>query len=272
MKVNNEKVKWKNLNNGDKFKIILFLFIRVIVIGLIVAAIFELIFAQDNDAQSKAEVRSRTAFILVNSVLTLGATILPSLIEHQLKVEIPSLMEIIFIVFTFLALILGEIANFYAKFEWWDDMLHGSSGILITSLGFIVLNTLNKSDKISSKMNPLFVCIFAFCFSVCIGALWEIIEWTIDGIAGTNMQRFSDNDTRVLFEGRDALRDTMGDIILETCTSLIVAIIGYIDLRCRKQFVPNLVLASSSDKNEELSDELKEEIKEESKQNVSLKE
>ena len=135
MKVNNEKVKWKNLAKSDKFKIILFLLIRIIVIGLIVASIIELIFAQDNDAQSKAEVRSRTAFILVNSILTLGATILPSILEHQLKVEIPSLMEIIFIVFTFLALILGEIANFYAKFEWWDDMLHGSSGILITSLG-----------------------------------------------------------------------------------------------------------------------------------------
>lgn len=269
MKVNNEKVKWKNLTKSDKFKIILFLLIRIIVIGLIVTSIIELIFAQDNDAQSKAEVRSRTTFILVNSVLTLGATVLPSILEHQLKVEIPSLMEIIFIVFTFLALILGEIANFYAKFDWWDDMLHGSSGILITSLGFILLNTLNKSDKVASKMNPLFVCIFAFCFSVCIGALWEIVEWTIDGIAGTNMQRFSDNDTRALFEGREALRDTMGDIILETCTSFVVAIIGYIDLRCRKQFVPNLVLASTTEK-EESKDKSKEEIKEESKQNVSL--
>ena len=119
-------------------------------------------------------------------------------------------------------------------------------------------------------MNPLFVCIFAFCFSVCIGALWEIVEWTIDGIAGTNMQRFSDNDTRALFEGREALRDTMGDIILETCTSFVVAIIGYIDLRCRKQFVPNLVLASKTvSKSKE---ESKEEIKEESNQKETLKE
>ncbi len=252
MKVNNEKVKWKELKKSDKFKIILFFLIRVIVVGLIVTSIIELIFAEANDSMSKEEVRSRTSFILINCILTLGATILPSLLEHQLKVEIPSLMEIIFIVFTFLALILGEIANFYAKFDWWDDMLHGSSGILITSLGFIVLNTLNKSDKIASKMNPLFVCIFAFCFSVCIGAIWEIIEWTIDGIAGTNMQRFSDNYTRVLFEGRDALRDTMGDIILETCTSFVVAVIGYIDLRCRKQFVPNLVLESKPSENNKI--------------------
>ncbi len=247
MKVNNKKVNWKKLNKKDKFKIILFILIRIIVVGLIIGALFELIFAKENESMSKAEVRSRAAFILLNSSLTLGATILPSIIEHQLKVEIPSLMEIIFIVFTFLALILGEISNFYAKFDWWDDMLHASSGILITSLGFIVLNTLNKSDKIASKMNPIFVCIFAFCFSVCIGALWEIIEWTIDGISGSNMQRFSDNETRALFEGRDALRDTMSDIILETCTSFVVAVIGYIDLRCRKQFVPNLVLQSKND-------------------------
>lgn len=244
MKIEGSKVKWKDLKKSDKTKVILFFLIRLIVVGLIITSIFELIFAKENDTMSKEEVRSRTAFILTNCVLTLGATMLPSILERQLKVEIPSLMEIIFVVFTFLALILGEIGNFYAKFDWWDDMLHGSSGILITSLGFIVLNTLNKSDKVASKMNPVFICIFAFCFSVCIGAIWEIIEWTIDGFAGTNMQRFSDNDTRVLFEGRDALRDTMGDIILETCTSLVVAVIGYIDLRCRKQFVPNLVLHS----------------------------
>lgn len=255
MKIEERKVKFKELKKSDKFKVLLFIFIRVIVALLIVASILELIFAKENDSMSKAEVRSRDAFILLNASLMLGATILPSILEHQLKIEIPSLMEIIFVVFAFLALILGEIGNFYAKFSWWDDMLHGSSGILITSLGFIVLNTLNKSERIASKMNPLFICIFAFCFSVCIGALWEIVEWTIDGIAGTNMQRFSDNYSRELFMGRDALRDTMGDIILETCTSAIVAIIGYIDLRKRKQFIPNLVLKSK----EEDSSSFKEE-------------
>lgn len=251
MKFEEIKGKWKSFKRSDKVKVVLFFLIRISIVGLIIAALLELIFAQGNDSMSKSEVRSRDAFILLNSFLMLGATILPSILEHQLKIEIPSLMEIIFVVFAFLALVLGEISNFYAKFDWWDDMLHASSGILITSLGFIVLNTLNQSDRIASKMNPIFICIFAFCFSVCIGALWEIVEWTVDGIAGTNMQRFSDSYTRVNFEGRDALRDTMGDIILETCTSAVVAVIGYIDLRKRKQFIPNLVLKSKNDKDKD---------------------
>ncbi|MCR5786645.1 MAG: hypothetical protein K6G28_03015 [Acholeplasmatales bacterium] len=239
---------FSELRKDEKINLIVFITVRVIVLLLIMWAIADTIKAHTTGSTNTSEIRSRAIFVLTNCVIMLIASFLPSILEHTWKVEIPSVMEIVFIVFCFLCLVLGEIGNFYAKFKWWDSMLHASSGFLITALGFVVLNTLNKSDHIYTRMSPVSVCIFAFCFSVSIGAIWEIIEWTIDGSAGTNMQRFRYNyDSQVLFMGREALRDTMKDLILDTLGSLAVSIFGYIDLKNKKTFVPNLVLASTDE-------------------------
>lgn len=246
------KNKFSNMSKMDRVRWLIFIFVRIIVLILIALAILLIATAKDSESVSAEEIESRGVFVLANAILMLIASFLPSILERAWKVEIPSFMEILFIVFCFLSLILGEIANFYSYFYGWDSMLHASSGVLITSLGFIVLNTLNKSDHISSKMSPIFVCIFAFSFSLAIGALWEIVEYVLDSINGTNMQRYRDNfNETILFCGREALKDTMKDIILDATGSFIVAIIGYIDLKCHKVFVPKLVLESKEIKKEE---------------------
>jgi uncharacterized membrane protein YjdF len=234
---------FSDLKKNEKISLIIFILIRITVCILMIWSIISFIKAHNNTLITAEGVRSRQAFVFFNCFVMLMASFLPSILEHSWKIEIPSFMEMVFVIFCFLCLVLGEIGNFYAKFRWWDSMLHTASGLLITSLGFVVLNTLNKSDHIYTKLSPLSVCIFALCFSVSIGAIWEIIEWILDGIAGTNMQRFRDNyDSSLLFIGRDALRDTMKDLILDLLGSLIVSLLGYIDLKRKKNFVHNLVL------------------------------
>ena len=79
------------------------------------------------------------------------------------------------------------------------------------------------------NLSPFFVAFFAFCFALAAGAVWEIIEFTIDGVLGFNMQKFALQDgTRLV--GRAALSDTMKDIIVDTCGALIAQAAGYLTI------------------------------------------
>ena len=56
--------------------------------------------------------------------LTLGLLILPSILTRRLKIELPTTLEIIILLFIFAAEILGEINSFYIRVPNWDTMLH----------------------------------------------------------------------------------------------------------------------------------------------------
>lgn len=224
-----EKIKYEKPKK-EKVKTIIFILTRITVFAIMIAAILEIIFRNDTMDLS------RTIFVLSNATILLGATFLPSIIEHAWKIDIPSVFEIVFIIFAICALLLGEIDSFYIKFSWWDSLLHTSSGCLICCLGFVILNSFNDSEYVKTHMSPIFVCIFAFCFSVSVGAIWEVVEWTADGMNLSNMQRYMDNITGEGFVGRQALMDTMKDIILDVIGAFIIAVIGYIDLHRKKRF------------------------------------
>ena len=86
------------------------------------------------------------------------------------------------------------------------------------------------------NLSPFFVSLFAFCFAVSIGALWEIYEFTFDGLLGFNMQKFMLANGKML-EGNDALRDTMKDIITDSLGAVTATIIGYIGLKKNKTWL-----------------------------------
>ena len=55
--------------------------------------------------------------------LTLVLLIMPSLIQINLKIELPTALEIIMLLFIFAAEILGEIQAYYEKIPMWDTCL-----------------------------------------------------------------------------------------------------------------------------------------------------
>ena len=65
------------------------------------------------------------------------------------------------------------------------------------------------------NLSPVFIAVFAFCFALALGAVWEIYEFTMDSVFGTNMQKYMlDNGTALI--GQAALQDTMKDISVRT--------------------------------------------------------
>src|SRR5699024_2036341 len=122
-------------------------------------------------------------------LLTLALLIAPSLIQINLKIELPTALEITILVFIFAAEILGEIQSYYIKFPFWDTVLHTINGFLMAAIGFALVDILNRSKKFSIQLSPVFLAIVAFCFSMTIGVIWEFFEYGMDQFFGLDMQK-----------------------------------------------------------------------------------
>lgn len=209
-------------------------------------------------------------------VLTLVLLLIPSLIQINLKIELPTALEITILVFIFAAEILGEIQSYYIKFPFWDTVLHTINGFLMAAIGFALVDILNRSKKFSIQLSPVFLAIVAFCFSMTIGVIWEFFEYWMDQFFGLDMQKdtviqgFSSvlldptksnipvpvqDITEVLVNGRNlglggyldiGLIDTMNDLFVNFVGAVLFSIIGYFYVKSRgkgkfaRRFIPRL--------------------------------
>lgn len=189
--------------------------------------------------------RENTEYTLMifQSILGLLSVNLPNFLTKKFKWHIPTLFYVLYIIFLYLSIFVGEVVNFYYRFPLWDDLLHLSSSMMLAMLGFSIIDMMNtdKENK-NIKLSPIFVALFAVTFAVTIGAFWEIYEFVVDGAFGTNMQKFavpSELDDEILADlyGRAALMDTMSDIIIDFLGALFVSAIGYISLKRNKKWI-----------------------------------
>ena len=122
-------------------------------------------------------------------ILTLILLMIPSFIQMELKIELPTTLEIFILIFIFAAEILGEIGSYYTKVANWDTMLHTINGFLAAAIGFSLVDILNRNEKVKVQLSPLFMAVVAFCFSMTIGVMWEFWECGMDLFLGMDMQK-----------------------------------------------------------------------------------
>lgn len=233
-------------------------------------------------------------------ILTLILLIIPSFIQINLKIELPTALEITILLFIFAAEILGEIQAYYLKFPFWDTVLHTVNGFLMAAIGFALVDILNRSKKFSIQLSPAFVAIVAFCFSMTIGVVWEFFECGMDQLFGLDMQKDTIVHTiksvmldptksnrpveirdiqSVMVNGQDlglggyldiGLLDTMKDLFVNFIGAVVFSILGYFYVKKRgkgilaKRFIPRL---KSKD-----ADFLEKAEEEESKEELQAKE
>lgn len=209
-------------------------------------------------------------------ILTLILLIIPSFVQINLKIELPTALEITILIFIFAAEILGEIQAYYLKFPFWDTVLHTVNGFLMAAIGFALVDILNRSKKFSIQLSPAFVAIVAFCFSMTIGVVWEFFECGMDQLFGLDMQKDTIVHTiksvmldptksnrpvgirdiqSVMVNGQDlglggyldiGLLDTMKDLFVNFIGAVVFSILGYFYVKKRgkgilaKRFIPRL--------------------------------
>lgn len=195
--------------------------------------------------------------------LTLLLLVIPSFVQVTFKVELPTTLEIIILLFIFAAEILGEISEFYLMFPFWDTVLHTMNGFLAAAIGFSLVDLLNRSERTVFNLSPLFTAIVAFCFSMTIGVLWEFFEFGMDLIGGYDMQKDTvihmirsvtldpaghnvpyvlDGITETVVNGKElglggyldiGLIDTMEDLIVNFIGAVLFSVIGFFYVKNR---------------------------------------
>lgn len=209
-------------------------------------------------------------------ILTLFLFIIPSFVQVNFKIELPTTLEIIILLFIFAAEILGEISSYYIKYPLWDTILHIINGFLAAAIGFSLVDILNHNEKIKFDLSPLFMAIVAFCFSMTIGTIWEFFEFGMDTFLGYDMQKDTivhtintvyldptrtntvvtiDNIKDVTVNGESlgmggyldiGLIDTMKDLFVNFIGAAIFSAIGYFYVKARgkgkiaRRFIPTL--------------------------------
>lgn len=221
------------------------------------------------------------------ALLTLIMLVIPSFLQVTLKIELPIVLEIVVLLFIFAAEIFGEILGFYVKFPFWDDVLHTLNGFLAAAVGFSLVEVLNKSEKLTFNLSPLFTVMVAFCFSMTIGAVWEIFEFSMDMLGGFDMQKDTvitgissvlldptggntptaiPDITEVYVNGTAlgvggyidiGIIDTMYDLIVNFIGAVIFSVIAYIHIKTQGmgKLISKLVLRRKSAEEDYLENE-----------------
>ena len=226
----------KNEGRLTKGKNLLLGIVFILLVASIIFAVY-MFFQAPEEATGIEGERMKRDYILMILQCTFGALVifLPQRVENHFEIDIPNVIEIIYIIFLFLAIYLGEVRNFYFLFPNWDAVLHFFSAGMLGAVGVMLVNFMKGIEKLNLRLSPGFVSFFAFCFALTSGVVWEIYEFMADGILGTNMQKFITFEGEMLI-GREAVRDTMEDLIVDALGSLLIVLIGYFYLR-RKRVV-----------------------------------
>ncbi|MDR2136105.1 MAG: hypothetical protein LBO76_05770, partial [Treponema sp.] len=108
--------------------------------------------------------RSNREYIKISLQCILGLVLvfLPSALEHKFKITFSNEMHILFVLFLYGAIILGEVRGYYRKFYHWDTLLHTFSGVMLSSFGFCIIDIINKSKKINLGLSDWFMSFFSF--------------------------------------------------------------------------------------------------------------
>jgi len=148
--------------------------------------------------------------------LGLLCTFLPSLLNRNYLLTLPTEFEFLLTLFVYASIGLGEYAGFYTTFWWWDLVLHSGAGFGLGLVGFLILYSFYAKGML--RMHPLLIVVFSFAFSLALGVLWEIFEFSMDHIFLTTMQK-------------SGLMDTMSDLIVDAMGALLISWIGYLHLK-----------------------------------------
>ena len=223
-----------------------------------------------------------SAFICL---LVLALFILPFFIQQNFGIQLPSVLEIIILLFIFAAEILGELECYFITYPNWDSMLHTTTGFLCAATGFALIDILNRNSRIKFQLSPVYVALAAFCFSMTVGVLWEFFEFGMDRVFHLDMQKDTvvqsitsvmldptNSNTPITIDGIHSvavngtdlgfdgyldigLYDTMEDLFVNFIGAVIFSVIGYFYIKHRgkgklaQAFIPTL----SEDEDKETS-------------------
>ena len=118
------------------------LFVYLSLVASIIYIVVRIFLAPASMPAGAAEgerLKSDYVLMLLQCILGVAVLMLPSILAKRFRLEIPSMMLILFVLFLYCAVYLGEVQDFYYKVSNWDTILHCFSGGMLGTLGFSVI-------------------------------------------------------------------------------------------------------------------------------------
>jgi uncharacterized membrane protein YjdF len=155
----------------------------------------------------------------INGILCLIVTFLPLILKRRWNITLPWTLNLL-IVFSLCMHAAGESAGLYTFFyPIYDKIGHFIGSITIALLGLALLIALENTNL---KLEKSYAIFFIIIFTMAIGAIWEIAEFTTDQLLGTRAQ--------------PGLTDTMYDLIFDFLGGLFIALLAnskFEKVKCR---------------------------------------
>lgn len=130
--------------------------------------------------------------------------------------KVKPLLTFLYLIFTCISLFLGSLCHLYKWTIWFDSFSHFIWGMLSSLLAIYILDKLHMYDK----KNIVFNIFFIFIFSLATSGFWEICEFTVDRIFGSDTQRAA-----------TGVFDTMKDIIVALLGNILFLIWYYYETK-----------------------------------------
>ncbi len=164
---------------------------------------------------------------IFNGFFVLIIMSLPFFLRRKWNITLPWSLNFL-ILFSLLIHTGGIIENWYRIFHpFYDKFAHLIGSITIALLGFASVLIIDRHTKV--ELTNKSIIFFVIIFTLAVGALWEIGEFTLDTLVGTNAQY-------------DGLEGTMFDLILDLFGGIIAGGIAYFQLRKGKEkFIDSLL-------------------------------
>lgn len=151
---------------------------------------------------------------VINGLGALVVTFLPLMLRRKWRVTLPWTLNLL-IVFSLYLHSAGMILGWYMTIPFYDKFGHFVGSLSVALLGFTLEIIFEKYSQ--TKINKRHVILFIILFTMALGAIWEITEFSVDKIFGTM--------------GQHGLDDTMWDLICDLFGAIVLALI--VDIRFR---------------------------------------
>ncbi|MBM3231807.1 ATP-binding protein [Candidatus Pacearchaeota archaeon] len=140
------------------------------------------------------------------------STFTPRLL-NKFGIKTGSEVQITIILVIYGALFLGEVRGAFANLWWWDILLKTIATIALSFIGLTVVLVLEEHEHLNSS--PFMVVTLAFALSFTLGAIWEVLEFSLDNIFGFGLQQIGTGVVAI-------------DLIITGASALFVSSLGYI--------------------------------------------
>jgi len=148
------------------------------------------------------------------------------IIKKIFKIKINEGLNLIYIVFIFMAHFLGVICELYNHIYWFDKFVHFLSGIVISLVAIYLLIKFKKNNNLFFDI----LCIVSITLAS--AAFWEIFEYLASYYLSVDPQK-------VLVTG---VTDTMHDIIVAFLGSILVSSAYYYEIKYNYNLLINKFL------------------------------